>query len=176
MPLPVSHSLIGASIIALFYPRISLRRDWLILLFGALLANTPDLDFFLIWGLHLGEEWHRGLTHSIFFALMIACLMLLGTWFSNIRCVLAFSMAFLSHAVLDFLTTKRGGGVELLYPFSSERLKLGVVGISEFDNGFYLTDMIKSGLIELIIFLPIFLAVLLISRYVSESSSIKSNV
>jgi len=175
MPLPISHSLIGASIIALFYPRTLIGRDWRIPLLGAFFATSPDFDFFLVWFLPQNWEWHRSLTHSIFFALAVTGLMFIGTGFSRIRIVLACGTALLSHGLLDFLTTKLGGGVELLYPFSDERLKLGIVGISEFGQGFYFTELIKSCLTEVVIFAPIFFAVLWIKRYLSEPSSLRED-
>lgn len=160
---------------ALFYPQTSLRRGWRILSLGAFFAISPDFDFFLVWLLPQNWEWHRSLTHSIFFALAVTGLMFIGTGFSRIRIVLACGTALLSHGLLDFLTTKQGGGVELLHPFSDERLKLGIVGISEFGEGFYITELIKSSLIELIIFVPIFFAVLWIKGYLSASSSFRDN-
>jgi hypothetical protein len=169
MPLPVSHSLVGASVIALLLPPGTLRQNWLILLFGAFLANSPDFDFFFVWVLHIGVDWHRSFTHSVFFTLAVTCLILLIAGFSRIRFVLAY-------AILDFLTTTRGGGVELLFPFSSERLKLGVFSLSEFEQGFYISEIIKAGLVELLIFTPIFLAVLWLRDYFSDSSFNKNNL
>jgi|SRR2546423_1047225 len=171
MPLPISHSLVGAGLAALSRPQSSLKRDWPVLLLAAFLATTPDFDFFLIWGLHLSRSFHRGPTHSIFLAAIVTGLMLLGSGFSNVRTVLACGAAFLSHGILDFLTTKLGGGVELLWPFSDVRLKLGVVGFSEFPNGFHLAEVVRSSLIEVAVFTPVLLAVLLIREYRSQASA-----
>ena len=177
MPLPVSHSLVGAIIVTILRPRTSLKRDWLVILFGAFLAVSPDFDFFFdfffIFNPHMKEIWHRGLTHSIFFAVIVTCFMLVGTRFSHFKGVIACGAALTSHGVLDFLTTKEGKGVELLFPFSDERLKLGIFSVSEFDQGFPLAEIIKSGLIELTIFLPIFLVIALLRGYLSPASSIK---
>lgn len=171
MPLPVSHSFIGASVAALLLsPGSSKQNRLMLLLFCALLANVPDLDFLMAWGLHLGTEWHRGFTHSFFFAVAAALLMFAAAGFSRARFFIACGAALLSHGVLDFLTTKDGGGVELLFPFSNERFKLGVIGVSEFERGFYFTEILKSGFIELIIFAPVFLFVLWVRGYIEKNN------
>jgi membrane-bound metal-dependent hydrolase YbcI (DUF457 family) len=146
------------------------------LLLGAVLANIPDLDFFFVWVVPLGVEWHRSFTHSIFFALAATVFVFAGTGLSRVRAVLAGGAALLSHGLLDYLTTRRGGGVELLYPFSDERLKSGIISVSEFERGFYFMEIIKSGLIELLIFTPIFLAVLWIRGYLPYTASVKGDI
>lgn len=166
MPLPVSHIFVGAGVAALLLPPPSpTKQNRLILLFSAFLAVIPDLDFLPVWFLHLGAEWHRGFTHSIFFAVVMLFLMFAAAGLSRARDLTACGAALLSHSILDFLTTKLGGGVELLYPFSNERFKLGIIGISEFERGFYFTEVVKSALIEMAIFAPIFLVVLGIKGY-----------
>jgi membrane-bound metal-dependent hydrolase YbcI (DUF457 family) len=75
-----------------------------------------------------------------FLCFLIGCLIFAGTAFTGIRKALALTTAFLSHGILDFLTTKYAGGVELFYPFSNERVKLGIFGVSEFESGFYLEE------------------------------------
>lgn len=91
MPLPIAHGLTGSSPVALRHPKASIRRDWQSLLFGAA-AVSPDLDFFLVWVLHL-RGWHRGFTHSIFFAIIITCLMAALAGMANIRAALAYGSA-----------------------------------------------------------------------------------
>jgi hypothetical protein len=66
----------------------------------------------------------------------------------------------MSHGLLDFATTKVGGGVELLWPFTDERFRLGAVGVSEIVNGFRLAEMLKDSAVEALIFAPLLLAVL----------------
>src|SRR5437764_11936394 len=108
MPLPVAHALVGAGTIAIFHPEVGLKRDWKALLFGAVLAVLPDLDFLLVWVFHLGGGWHRGFTHSIAIAFLAACVFLLALGLSRLRTALAFGTAVLSHGLLDFATTNRG--------------------------------------------------------------------
>lgn len=81
---------------------------------------------------------------------------------------IGYAGAVFSHALLDFATTKTMPGVELLWPFSTRRFGLGLVdyyhltGIDPvyFLNRDVLMDLLKMGMTELIIFLPIFLFVL----------------
>jgi membrane-bound metal-dependent hydrolase YbcI (DUF457 family) len=168
MPLPIAHSLVGASVITVSNPQSPLKDDWRLILFGAFLAIAPDFDFFFIWA--LGKGHHRVFSHSIFTALMLTVLMLLVTRFEHVRSVLACGAAFLSHGLLDYLCTKDGGGVGLFWPFSDERLKLGVVGIFEFPNGINLIELAKACLIEIIIFAPLLLSALLMRNYLVRAS------
>lgn len=174
MPLPVAHGMLGALAIILIRPRTSFRQDWAFLLSGAFLAITPDFDFFFVWILKWGEEWHRGFTHSIFWAVVFTVLIYLAKKFSDFRTVLALGAALLSHSLLDFLTTKFDMGVELLFPFSDERFKLGLIGYLEFTQDNSALEFIKLGLIELIVLLPIFLIILRVSGYLSKPSFTKS--
>ena len=104
MPLPIAHSLIGAGIVAALHPQPS-ARSYLPLLAGVILANAADFDFgFPVFlGLH---GWHRGFTHSIGFALLFT--LILTIWFgkNHLREALAFGLAYASHCVLDFATTR----------------------------------------------------------------------
>jgi membrane-bound metal-dependent hydrolase YbcI (DUF457 family) len=70
MPLPIAHGLLGACVIAALYPKPTNRR-YIPLFIGALLANAADFDFLLVFIFH-SKEWHRGFSHSIFFALVVA--------------------------------------------------------------------------------------------------------
>ncbi len=166
MPLPISHGLVGASVAALGQSRNSILRGWQSLLLGALLAISPDFDFFLVWGLHLGRGLHRGFTHSFVFAGVVTALMLVILGLSHIREAIIYGSAYLSHGLLDFSTTKFGGGVELLWPFSTQRFKLEVIGLSEFPVGFKLSEIIKYSVIELVIFVPLLLIILLLRKFI----------
>src|SRR5690349_12564603 len=170
MPLPIAHSLIGASVVTLSGPQRPLKEDWRLILFGAFLAISPDFDFFFIWVLHVGRGWHRTISHSIFFALLFTLLMLLVTGFSRLRMALACGAALMSHGILDYLCTRDGGGVGLFWPFSNERLKFGVFDISDLPHGITLTELVKDGLIELMIFAPILLAALMMRKYLAQAS------
>jgi membrane-bound metal-dependent hydrolase YbcI (DUF457 family) len=159
MPLPIAHSLLGASIVAATLPEASPVRNWKPLLLGAALSISPDLDYFF------RTDWHRGFTHSLFFATVVSLLCFAAT---NLRMAIGFAGAIFSHGLLDFATTKTMPGVELLWPFSTKRFGLGLVdyyhltGVDPvfFLNKDVLVDLLKMGVFEFIIFLPVFLFVL----------------
>ena len=169
MPLPVAHALVGASVVAAWQPKGALSRDWKPLVYGAALAITPDLDLALLWSLGLSTSWHRSFTHSIAFAVAVGCLVAVAVGRSRIREAIAYGSALLSHGLLDFLATKKYPGVELFWPVSTHRFKLGLSGISEFGVRDYplaaiIIDWLKPCLTELVIFGPIFLAIILLKR------------
>lgn len=163
MPLPVAHGLLGASLVAAVLPRTNARRYALALAAGALLANAADLDFLLVFGLRM-RGWHRGFTHSFAFALIVwlALFALLGR--ARAREAAAYGLAYASHAVLDFATTKFGGGVVLLWPFSSERLALGWLGLSEIPSRVPPAGIVRYVCVELALFAPPFVALLIWRR------------
>lgn len=97
------------------------------LLIGAALCSViPDLD---VVGFEFGIKYsdmlgHRGFTHSIFFAALLAAV-ITYTWFQNSQGsgLIAFLFLFLStlsHPVLDALTNG-GLGVGFFAPFSNRR-------------------------------------------------------
>ena len=161
MPLPVAHALLGASIVAAALPPRHLSGRTAAPLFaGALLANAADLDFLLVFALH-SRAWHRGFTHSIVFALCLCLVFILYFGRRRLRQAVAYGMAYASHALLDCVTTKEGGGVQLLWPFSNERLAPGWWGLSEVPSRLPPSGILKALAYELALFVPLLLAVLL---------------
>ena len=163
MPLPIAHGLTGAALVAALHPNPSSRRYRVALLAGALLANAADLDFALVWAFH-SRAWHRAFTHSLFFAAVVGLLFVALKGRARLREALALGLAFLSHGALDWFTTREGGGVELLWPFSSERVMLGMWGLSEVPSRLPPSGILKALLVELLIFGPPFALVLLLRR------------
>ncbi|HVF58081.1 MAG TPA: metal-dependent hydrolase [Pyrinomonadaceae bacterium] len=170
MPLPFAHGLLGASIVAASYPKPDAARYRRALLAGAILANCADLDFVLVWLLH-SRSWHRAFTHSFFFALLVGLSILLLLGAARVRESIAYGLAFASHSVLDYLTTKAGGGLELFWPVSVERLKLGLLGLSEVPSKLSQGEILKAVLLELMLFAPLLLTVVLLRRRVSDNVS-----
>ena len=92
---------------------------------GVVAAIVPDLDvlafgFGIPYAAALG---HRGMTHSIAFAMLIAlCGVLAVPWLKTSRVMASGFLFFaaVSHALLDSLTNG-GLGCALLWPFSNER-------------------------------------------------------
>lgn len=160
MPLPIAHALAGASLAAALHTGPRTRPYRVALVSGAILANAPDFDFLLVFTLH-SKAWHRGFTHSLVFAGVVCLLFMLMLGKRPLRDALAYGLAFASHGLLDFLTTKIGGGVELFWPFSAERLLLGWVGLSEIPSRLPPLVVLKWLAVELAIFAPLLLAVLL---------------
>jgi inner membrane protein len=126
MPTIISH---GVAAIALgkCYPGDERpARFWVL---AAVSAALPDAD---VIGFGLGIKYddllgHRGLTHSFFFALMIAFLVVLiffknikpssSRWWSLVAC---FFIVTASHGILDAMTNG-GLGVAFFSPFSNSR-------------------------------------------------------
>lgn len=128
------------------------------------MANAADFDFALVFLLGSGA-WHRGFSHSILFGVLFTffCILLFGR--RQIRLAVACGAAFVSHAILDFITTKRGGGVELLWPASDERLKLGRWGLSEIPSQLSLLEILAALALEFVLFAPILVVVFLLRRW-----------
>jgi membrane-bound metal-dependent hydrolase YbcI (DUF457 family) len=159
MPLPIAHGLVGASIVSLVHPNADLKK-WQPLLFGFVLANTPDLDFVFtfVFGWH---GFHRGFTHSLVFAALIAAVFFALLHKRNWQIPLAYSAAFLSHTILDFISAK-SGGIRLLIPFDYNSYRLGLISFSELTRGFLILDMLYFSLIETLMYVPLFVFTLFI--------------
>ena len=114
-----------------------------LLIAAALCSVIPDLD---VVGLEFGIKYgdmlgHRGFTHSIFFAALLAALVTLAFFHDHGNRLTVFLFLFLStlsHPVLDALTNG-GLGVGLFAPFSNERyfftyrpIEVSPIGISAF--------------------------------------------
>jgi inner membrane protein len=113
---------------------------------GAICATLPDLD---VIGFRFGVPYdhmfgHRGFTHSVFFALLLAVLLVPlafsgHEWDGRRASLVAFLvLATASHGVLDALTDG-GGGVAFLAPFTDARwvfpwrpIEVSPIGIRRF--------------------------------------------
>ncbi|APE27241.1 metal-dependent hydrolase [Aurantiacibacter gangjinensis] len=91
---------------------------------GAVLAVAPDADVIgFALGVDYGDPWgHRGATHSIAFAAMIAAVT--AALWKEARSLFAFAFltfAMASHGLLDTLTNG-GLGAALWWPFENARI------------------------------------------------------
>ena len=124
MPTFVTHAIAGAAIAQVLAP---CSRRGSLTAAAAVCAMLPDID---VVGLDLGVPYdglfgHRGFTHSIFFAGVVALAVALPLWKRSrtgeswpvFACILA---ATLSHGILDALTNG-GLGVAFFAPFSDRR-------------------------------------------------------
>lgn len=164
MPLPVAHSMIGASVAAAVYPKT--YGWWKLLCISAILGVLPDFDYALNW-LRVGRGgWHHGFTHSIVFALFVGAVTNLVTGWRSVRAFIAFSAATASHTLVDYLITE-SRGVSLWWPFTDHRYKLR--GPNPIDYTWSTTsfwdaavDVLQISLTELIIFGPVLLVVIVL--------------
>lgn len=162
MPLPIAHGLIGASLVALIHPTADIK-NWKPMLWGFLLANSPDLDFAFAF-LFGWKNFHRGISHSLVFALSVGALMYVFLRRENWRVPLAYALAFLSHTLLDFAASSKGA-VRLLTPFDEGRYALGWFGFSELTRGFIISEMLLFSIIEWLIFVPVLLIALRAKKF-----------
>lgn len=125
MPLPIAHTLISTGIFAAYKGEITLREDkWYLLLF-AVAGLLPDVD--LITVPFSGFGAHRGVTHSILFALLSASYLfaIVKVWKRDLplRLFPFLLAAAVLHPVCDFFTYDfllERGGVMLLFPLTDE--------------------------------------------------------
>jgi membrane-bound metal-dependent hydrolase YbcI (DUF457 family) len=165
---------VGAGVVAALHPE-PLRRRGLPLLAGAALANCADLDFGLVV-LTRDRTLHRAFSHSLAFGLLLALAALAAFGWKRRREVLAYGACYLSHGLLDFATTKLGGGVKLFWPFSQRRLGLRVWGLSELPSRLSPSAIAKTLALEFVLFVPPFLLLLALRVYLSKTAPARPGV
>lgn len=167
MPFPVSHALVGASVVAAIHPQPA-KRYFLPIFIGGFLSIIPDFDFLLV--LIFGSyELHRGFTHSLLLAFIVTAVFVLSFGKQRIREALAYGLAFASHSILDYMTTKDGDAVALLSPFSDERFCFGQWGFSESPEWYLPMEIISSVAQEFIIFAPPLLLILILRKLMQRN-------
>lgn len=171
MPLPVAHGLIGASVVAALRDPAQ-TPGWKWLAFGAFLAIAPDFDFALNWLRISWGGWHHGFTHSIPFAVVVGLVTIIALRQLKVRSFLVFGGAYVSHTLLDYMLTE-SRGVALWWPFTNYRYKLRLpnpidytYSVDSFSQA--AIDLLKISLVELLIFGPILLAVILVSQVIKQ--------
>jgi len=122
MPTILTHAAVPLAIaIGLGRSRIPRRLMWT----GVAAAAIPDADVICFaFGLQYGDAWgHRGATHSLAFALLLALVAVAfadrlrsGRWATFVFVALAAA----SHGLLDMLTDG-GLGIALFWPLTEER-------------------------------------------------------
>ncbi|HEX7696489.1 MAG TPA: metal-dependent hydrolase [Candidatus Acidoferrum sp.] len=120
-----SHAVAALSIGACFYRPGTHKRVWVV---GAVCSTIPDLDVIgFRFGIRYGDFWgHRGFTHSLLFAAVVASAVS-ATGFRRVLPGLGrfpmwmyFFLATASHGLLDALTDG-GLGVAFFAPFDNHR-------------------------------------------------------
>ena len=174
--LPVAHGLLGSTMIASLAsePRSRNSRD---LLLGALLGIAPDFDYAIHYVPGLGGGWHHGFTHSLIFGCLVGFLMSLCFGKGRLKATVIYSLAIISHPILDFFFTE-SRGIELLWPFTAKRFRLMIPSPIEYEwsnssLSAAIFDILKISFLELMIFGPIFVFVLWIRhrRLVQEPTT-----
>jgi len=119
----VTHALVGAALGQAANPELRKRRSFWVL--AVLCAVLPDFDVIgFPVGVHYGDLWgHRGMTHSLLFAGVVAAvfaLCLQGTAEERWKTGGLLFVIAASHGVLDALTNG-GLGVAFFSPFDRHR-------------------------------------------------------
>jgi membrane-bound metal-dependent hydrolase YbcI (DUF457 family) len=166
LPLPIGHGCISASAVAALKPDFSLKSDWKILSLGLLLSIAPDFDYALVWIFKLSNEWHRGFSHSLVFALVLGVAAAFILKADRIRNAFIFTAAAASHTLLDYSTSHSAeGGVTLFWPFSSQQYALGLtrgfeISLSQTSGVEMIAHLLRASVAELLVFGPVLLIVL----------------
>jgi len=120
-----SHAVAALGIGACFYRQGTPKRVWVV---GVVCSVIPDLDVIgFRFGIHYGDFWgHRGFTHSILFAALLASAMTLTVFrhvspgLDRLRMWIYLFLATASHGFLDAMTDG-GLGVAFFAPFDNNR-------------------------------------------------------
>lgn len=164
MPLAVAHAILGAGVVTTMRLGSSCGQSRKALLLGVLLAVCPDFDVLLLWVGRGWDDWHRGFSHSLLFALAIGLLVwaLMGVY--HLWEAMMYVLAILSHTAMDAIFSKGRDGIALLWPFSAQRFSPGVFPYFEFPwsmgggSGLsFLGYFIAYNLIEVVVFSPLLL-------------------
>lgn len=135
-----SHAIVGATLC--HAGRKEWRKDWHFWALGLVCSTLPDIDVIgFRFGVHYGDLWgHRGMTHSLLFAGIMAAIA--GTLMypspDRRRLMFLFFLIAASHGVLDAVTTG-GLGVAFFSPFDPHRyffpwrpIRVSPIGMSRF--------------------------------------------
>ena len=139
-----SHAVASLGISACCYDARAPKRVWAV---GALCSVVPDLDVIgFHFGVRYGDFWgHRGFTHSLFFAALLAAALVLAIFrhdgapgLSRFALWLYFFFCGASHGLLDAMTDG-GLGVAFFSPFNNGRyflpwrpIQVSPIGLSRF--------------------------------------------
>ena len=131
MPSPIAHSVSGYVLAKLLpwevFSGERLNLGYLETFYGVFVAIAADFDF--IPQLITGVRFHRGFSHSLFFALAFSIIIAwLWSYFRHSNYLKTWLFTFFiysSHLLLDFFT-KGGSGMQLFWPFSDNLYQASV--------------------------------------------------
>ncbi len=139
----ISHAVAGLGIAACFYRAGVPKRVWVI---GAACAVLPDIDVIgFRFGVHYADFWgHRGFTHSLLFAVLLATVVMATIFprgalgLSRLSLWAFLFLATASHGLLDAMTDG-GLGVAFFSPFDNHRyflpwtpIRVSPIGVARF--------------------------------------------
>jgi len=138
----ISHAVAALGIGAVFYCTNAPKRIWIAGIIGSVL---PDLDVIgFRFGVHYGDFWgHRGFTHSLLFALIVAGVFTASIdrtlpQIGRVRLLVYLFLATASHGLLDAMTNG-GLGVAFFSPFENGRfflsfrpIRVSPIGVTRF--------------------------------------------
>ena len=146
MPTIISHG-VAAAALGTAFPRRTIPR-WLIFV-GIACSMAPDIDAF---GLRSGIQYgdllgHRGITHSVLFAAILASVVFLCVLFTLAPCAsrsfvwIYLFLATVSHGLLDAATDNAGLGIPFFWPLDNTRyfFPLTPIAMSPIGTDFFST-------------------------------------
>ncbi len=141
MPTIISHPAVLMAFFPAFRKFEFTPTTWIA---AAICSITPDFDVIgFQFGIRYGDLLgHRGLTHSIFFALALSAVVTFGIQHTQKFATFIFLfLCTLSHGILDAFTNG-GLGIAFFSPFSNTRyffpwrpLEVSPIGVSDFLSG-----------------------------------------
>lgn len=144
MPTVFSHPAVAVGLFPLFR---DMARHKMVLFTGILLTVLPDLDVLgFRYGIPYADTFgHRGISHSIPFAVVISmlCAVVASRYYSCavFRLWLYFFLCMVSHGLLDAMTSG-GLGIAFFSPFDETRyffsfrpIRVSTLSLSRFFNG-----------------------------------------
>ena len=180
----ISHAVAALGIGATFYKPGVPKRAWLV---GVACSVFPDIDVVgFHFGVRYGDFWgHRGFTHSLVFAVILASLALVssvrkpGPQISAAALWAYYFLAAASHGVLDAMTDG-GLGVAFFSPFDTARyflpwrpIVVSPIGIARFFGPRGLA-VLRSELLWIWLPAALFAAFCFAARSLTRQSELKA--
>jgi inner membrane protein len=165
-----SHAIAASAMTAAFYRPSVAKRVWIV---GIACSLLPDVDVVgFRFGIHYDDFWgHRGVTHSLAFAALLAAALAAAIRrtppeISRVSLCVYLFLSTASHGLLDSMTNA-GRGVAFFSPFHNQRyflpwrpIRVSPIGVARFFGARGLA-VLKSELLW--IWLPSILVILLVT-------------
>jgi len=171
--LPIGHSLVGLIIYDIFNQKQKWSKNMSYIFMYIFLANLPDGDFIpVILGFDYLNVFHRGLTHTLLFSMIIAALLGAGiklkdktSFFDSFP---VFFLLIYSHVIIDIFNvdTRPPSGVMALYPLTDQYFHIPLLPPVSHSNLQALLSIanLKTAIFELSLFFPFLLIIFLRKR------------